>query len=110
MPNAVVFEDWTPTDQTTETDLCKFLDSSGIQSHLKVDGETKYLEIDSGASVVFDDGCLHSIHFHQADKLPARRQMSVSLPEATLSQLRARAEREKVSLKDLIEKVLTTSA
>jgi hypothetical protein len=109
LPPSVVFEDWTPTADTTEADFRDFLNSAGMRIHSNVDGENKYLVLDSGASIVFVDEHLHSVHFRRADKAAIRRQMSVSLPESTLTQLRARAEREKVSLQELIEKVLSTT-
>lgn len=110
LPASVVFEDWTPTADTTEADFRDFLRSAGMQIHSNVDGENKNLVLDSGASIVFVDERLHSVHFRRADRGAPRRQMSVSLPESTLTQLRARAEREKVSLQELIEKVLSTTS
>jgi hypothetical protein len=82
----------------------------GLRAHFKVDGEYTHVLLDSGASAVFDEGRLHSIHYRRADKSARRRQMSVSLPESTLSELRARAQRENVSLAELIERVLSKSA
>lgn len=110
LPPSVVFEDWTPTAETTEAEFRDFVQSAGMQIHTRVDGENKNLILDSGASIVFVDERLHSVHFRRADGSAQRRQMSVSLPESTLSQLRARAERENVSLQELIEKVLSTTA
>jgi len=109
LPPSVRFEDWTPTGDTTEADIRNVLSSVGLRIHSKVDGENKNLVLDSGASIVFVDDRLHSVHFRRADKVPPRRQMSVSLPENTLTRLRARAERENISLKALIEKVLSTT-
>jgi hypothetical protein len=74
-----------------------------------VDGQYTHLVLNSGGSAVFDDGRLHSVHFRRADKGALRRQMSVSLPENTLSQLRERAQRERISLQELIERVLSTT-
>lgn len=107
LPPSVVFEDWTPTADTTEADFRHFLSQAGIRIHSNVDGENKYLVLDSGASIVFVDERLHSLHFRRADKGAIRRQMSVALPESTLTRLRARAERENVSLQELIERVLS---
>lgn len=109
LPPTVAFEDWTPTLQTTEAEFRGFLESAGLHAHSKVDGEQTTLILDSGASVVFDEDHLHSVHFRRADRPPQRRQMSVSLPESTLSQLRARAQREKIPLQKLIEKMLSTT-
>jgi hypothetical protein len=109
LPPSVVFEDWTPTGDTTEEDFRDFVQSAGMHACSRIDGENRNLVLDSGASIVFVDEHLHSVHFRRADKAPLRRQMSVSLPESTLTQLRARAERENVSLQELIEKVLSTS-
>jgi len=111
LPASVAFDDWTPTSDSTEADFRNFLDSAGMQIHSRVDGdgENTYLVLDSGASIAFADEHLHSVHFHRTDKAAPRRQMSVSLPESTLTQLRARAERENVSIQELIEKVLSTT-
>lgn len=109
LPSSVVFEDWTPTGGTTEADFRNFLGSAGLGVHSKVDGENKYLVLESGASIVFVDDRLHSVHFRRSDKRATRRQMSVSLPDSTLTQLRARAERENISLQELIEKMLSTA-
>ena len=109
LPSALKFDDWTPTDATTEPEFRAFVTSAGLETHSKVDGEYTHLVLNSGASVVFDEGHLHSVHFRRAEKA-VRRQMSVSLPEETLSQLQACAQREHISLQELIERVLTTTS
>ena len=109
LPPGIVFEDWMPTGDTTEADFRDFFHSAGMQVHSTADGENSYLVLDSGASIVFVDQHLHSVHFRRPDKAVPRRQMSVSLPESTLAQLRARAERENVSLQELIERMLATT-
>lgn len=110
LPPTIMFEDWMPTSETTEAQFREFLGSTAMQAQFRVDGENKNLVLPSGSSIVFVDDQLHSVHFRRADKGMPRRQMSVSLPESTLTQLRDRAKREKVSLQELIEKVLSTTS
>lgn len=110
LPARIMFNDWTPTSETTEAQFRQFLDSTSLKAQSREDGESKNLVLPSGASIVFADDQLHSVHFRGADKGTPRRQMSLSLPESTLTQLRDRAKREKVSLQELIEKVLSTAS
>jgi hypothetical protein len=109
LPDAARFEDWLPTDGTSEDEFRTFVDSAGLQVHSKVDGEYTHLVLDTGASAVFDDGRLHSVRHRRADKSSRRKQMAVSLPESTINELRARAEREHISVQELIERVLSTT-
>jgi hypothetical protein len=109
LPADARFDDWSPTEATTEAEFRDFVGAAGLQVHSKVEGQYTQLVLDSGASAVFDDASLHSVRYRRADKSPRRKQMSVSLPETTLSQLRARAERENMSLQELIERVLSTT-
>jgi len=109
LPAALKFDDWTPTDATTEAEFRQFIASTGLDVHSKVDGQYTHLVLNSGGSIAFDDGQLHSVHFRRSEKGSMRRQMSVSLPENTLSQLRARAQHEHISLQELIERVLSTT-
>jgi hypothetical protein len=110
LPATVRFDDWTPTANTTEAEFGNFVESIGLKACMRDDGDSKDVMLDSGGSAVFADDRLHSIHFRRADKAPPRKQMSVSLPETTLEQLRARARRENISVQELIEKVLSTPA
>jgi hypothetical protein len=109
LPPGAGFEDFAPNQATTESELRSFVDSAGLHVHSKVEGQYTHLVLDTGASAVFDDGLLHSVRYRRADKSPRRRQMSVSLPENTLTQLRARAESEHISLQELIERVLSAT-
>lgn len=109
LPEGARFDDWSPTDATTEAEFRSFVGAAGLRMHSKVEGEYTYLILDAGASAVFDDGLLHSVRYRRADPSPRRRQMSVSLPESTLSQLRARADSENISLQELIQRVLSTT-
>jgi hypothetical protein len=106
-PVGAKFEDFSLGSATTEAEFRKFIADAGLQVHSKVVGQYTHLVLDSGASAVFDEGRLHSVRYRRADKLPRRRQMSLSLPESTLSELRARAENEKISLQQLIERELS---
>lgn len=110
LPPPVAFKDWTPTSDTTEPQFLEFLRSAGLQAESGDNGESKSLILRSGASIAFVDGHLYSVHLRHADRRATRRQMSVSLPESTLTQLRDRAKREKVSLQELIERVLSTAS
>ena len=109
VPPKVKFEDFAPTGDTNEAEFKNFLSSAALTSRSKVEGDSAYLILDSGATIVFEDDRLHSIHVHRADKTHARKQMSVSLPAETVDQLRARAKRENLSVQELIEKVLSTT-
>ncbi len=109
LPPAARFDDGSPADTTTEIEFRDFIGSVGLQVHSKVEGQYTHLVLDSGASAVFADGRLHSVRYRRADKSSRRKQTSVSLPEATLNELRARAEREHISLQELIERVLSTT-
>ena len=109
LPRGATFEDFTPNAETTENELRSFVASAGLHMHSKVEGQYNHLVLDSGASVVFDQDRLHSMRYRRVEKSPRRKQMSVSLPENTLSQLRARAENEHISLQALIERVLSTT-
>jgi hypothetical protein len=107
LPPNVIFEDWSPSGETFEREFREYLASIKVDVHSKGDDENTYLELESGASVVFVEGRLHSIHYHRRDRREVRRQVSVSMPEVTLNQLRDRARRENVPLNELIERVLS---
>ncbi|HEY0007347.1 MAG TPA: hypothetical protein VGB55_01375 [Tepidisphaeraceae bacterium] len=108
-PEHITFLDWLPNANTTETEFSSFLAKASLSVHSRVDGEYAHLVVDTGASATFVGGQLHSVHYRRVDKRPSRRQMSVSLPERTVEQLRARALREKISISELVEKVLSAS-
>lgn len=98
--------DWLPTGNTTEQQFRQFLEQTGMQVHSSVQGEQAYLIIASGASVVFAEGKLHSIHFKRVDKKPQRKQMTVSLPQEAVERLQHRAHEEGVSVQALIERMI----
>lgn len=110
LPAGVTFEDWVPTQNTSEADFHRFLDSIKLAAHTRVDGENTNLMLETGTSVVFVEGRLHSIHHLRRDRRAARRQLSVSIPESSLNQLRERARRENVPLNELIERILLTNS
>jgi hypothetical protein len=110
LPAGLVFEDWFPTQSTSEADFRRFLESIKLTADSRVDGENTNLLLETGASVVFVEGRLHSIHYRRRDSGAARRQLSVSIPETSLTQLRERALRENVPLNELIERILLANA
>ena len=103
------FEDWTPDADTTVDDFRQFLNTGGSTVYATVDGEQTSLILDTGATAVFTDDRLYGVYYRRADKDATRRQVSVTLPETTLKELRTRAAREKVSFQHLVEQVLTSA-
>ncbi len=110
IPSSLRPSDWEPTCETTEREFRTFAESAGIDVHSTVQGEMKHLVLSSGASAAFSDERLHSIHFKRSEKKTNRRQMTVSLPEETVELLRERARKERVSIHDLIERMIKASA
>jgi|SRR5579884_711217 len=102
--------DWVPTGATTEQEFREFLEKSAIEAHASSEGEQAYLTLDSGASIVFTEGRLHSIHFRRREKKAHRKQMTVSLSEDTVKILQHRARDEGVSVHDLIERMIRAGA
>lgn|GEM_PF-3685625 len=98
--------DWLPTGNTTEQQFRQFLDQVEIHVHSSVQGEQEYLILDSGASIVFVEGKLHSVHFKRRDKKPQRKQMTVSLPEEAVERLQHRAHEQGLSVQALIERMI----
>ena len=109
VPPEATFEDWSPNGQTTEVEVRGFLEAVGLKVHSRVDGEHTNLVLESGAGIAFAEGHLHNIRFYRADRATIRRQVSVSLPDRTLSLLRVRARERKISLQELLEEVISTS-
>ena len=103
----VAFDDWTPRSDSSEADFRRFAERVGLSVHSSVDGTYRSLVLSTGARVVFEEGSLHSVSFRRAEKKVERRQMSVSLPQTTLNRLQTRAHLEKISVQELIEKVLS---
>jgi ribosomal protein S3AE len=83
---------------------------AGIEAHSDVQGQEEYLILSSGASVVFTEGRLHSIHFKRKDKKAQRKQMTVSLPEEAVEKLQHRAQEEGLSVQALIERMIQAGA
>jgi hypothetical protein len=102
--------DWLPTGETTEQEFQRFLETSGIPPHSRIAGDQECLILLSGASAAFRDGKLHSIHLRGGEKKNERKQMTVSLPEETVARLKQRAKEERVSVHDLIERMIKASA
>lgn len=102
--------DWMPTNATDKQQFCQFLNEVGIEVQSRAEGQQEYLTLFSGASVVFSEGRLHSIHFKRKDKKPPRKQMTVSLPDEALERLQHRAQEEGVSVQLLIERMILAGA
>jgi hypothetical protein len=102
--------DWEPTNQTTADQFRRFATEAGLTVRSSVQGEQSYLVLSSGASAVFVDERLHSIHYKRANKKPDRRQMTVSLPDETVELLQRRAREENVSVHDLIDRLIKAGA
>ena|SRR6185437_13509931 len=104
-----ISDDWItkPTGETTESEFCCFLDATAIQVHSKSRGEEEEcLTLNTGASAVFVQGKLHSIHFKRIENKNARKQTSVSLPKETVQMLKQRAQAERISVPVLIERLI----
>jgi hypothetical protein len=110
IPALVRPTDWLPTSETTEQEFRGFLEASCIQLHSIIAGDDECLILLSGASAAFRDKKLQSIHFRGGEKKNDRKQMTVSLPEETVERLRQRAKDERVSVHDLIERMIKASA
>ena len=106
VPPALRPTDWVPTHDTDEGELARFLQQESIQAHSRVDGEQSHLILATGASAAFRDGKLHSLHYRRGEQKVERQQVTVSLPTETVERLRRRAERERASVRHLIERVI----
>ena len=106
VPPALRPTDWVPTHDTDEDQLRRFLQQAGIEAHSRADGEQSHLILQTGATATFRDGKLHSLHYRRGEQKAERKQMTVSLPTETVDRLRRRAERERASVRDLIERVI----
>jgi hypothetical protein len=98
--------DWLPTHATSAQQFRQFLNEAGIEANCSIQGQEAYLILSSGASVVFAEGKLHSIHFKRKDKKPQRKQMTVSLPEEAGERLQHRAHEEGISVQAIIERMI----
>lgn len=96
--------------ETTGREFRQFLEQEGIAVRSEGQSDEEYLTLDSGASVVFVGGKLHSIHYARREEKPERKQMTVSLPEEAVQRLRQRAREERVSVHDLLEKMIRAGA
>ncbi len=110
LPHGTRFDDWMPEATTTEAEFRQFLENASLEVHSHVDGQYRSLILDTGARIVFDERRLHSVHYRRVDKAPPRRQMSVSLPEGTLTRLHEQARREQISVQQLVERMLSATA
>jgi hypothetical protein len=110
IPAALRPADWVPTGGTSVDEFRRFVAETGIAMHADVWEEQETLLLDTGATAVFVHGRLHSIHFKGTSKKPERRQMTVSLPEQVVQQLRERAQEQHVSIHELVENLIKAKA
>jgi hypothetical protein len=106
LPPALQWTDCALSDETTIEAFLRLLADTGMEGHMHSSRDQEYLSLDSGASIVFVDGRLGSIHFSCADTKKRRKQMTVSLPEDAVQTLRKRAREEGVSLNSLVERMI----
>jgi hypothetical protein len=104
LPTAVQPTDWLPSCGATEEEFRDFLSSAGIGLHSTVTGQKMHFVLSSGNHVVFVDGKLDSIHIKRAGA--ERKQLSVSLPAEVVELLRERAREEKMSVQQVVEKLI----
>jgi hypothetical protein len=107
LPDPVRPTDWLPTTATTESEFRGYLAQVGLPVG---DAGEDRIVLPSGAQVSFADGRLHSIQFSHREPGPATRQVSVTLPEATLDSVRARARQANRSVAELCAEWITEKA
>jgi hypothetical protein len=102
IPEPALPTDSTGTPETTLAEVREFLARAGLKESAVVEcDETNYLILPSGARITFDGQKLCTIHFVTRTPTPARKQISVSVPEDTWNQLRTLARQLKRSVSEL---------
>jgi hypothetical protein len=103
--------DFTGSPETTIAEVREFLGRVGLTISAAVEGEdASYLVLPSGARLTFDGPNLESIHFVTRTRVPAKKQVSVSISEDTWNQLRTLARQSNWSVSKLCAEWITQRA
>ena len=100
LPEALVFADWLPTDETTAEQFQSLLREKNIPFEMKADFGDRLL-LPSRAQVIFDDGKLHSVQLTRQVTPAAKKQVSISVPAAVWERVAREARKHQRSANGL---------
>jgi hypothetical protein len=111
IPQPALPADFMGTPETTIAEVREFLTRVGLNVPAAIEYEdTNSLILPSGATITFDAKKLRSINFASPRRTPAKKQISVSVSEDTLNQLRTLARQLNRSVAEVCAEWITQRA